>query len=54
MRLIVDLLERACVMFHFLNPLLIKLGLPHCPLALLSYRLDKKFNVGVWKSVRTN
>ena len=49
LKLIIHLLERTCVLFHWLNPLLIKMGKPNCPLTLLSWRLDKKYNVGVYK-----
>lgn len=49
---IVSLLEKSCCLFHWLNPILIKLGKPHCPLALWSYRIDRKYNVGAWKSYK--
>lgn len=51
LKLIIHLLERTCVLFHWLNLLLVRMGKPHCPLTLLSWWLDKKYNVGVYKNL---
>ena len=53
LRQLSDKLEKICFLTHWLNPLLIKLHLPHCLPTLWSYFLDKKFELGVWKKEQT-
>ena len=51
LRFIADILERMCFLTHWLNPLLIRLRLPHCLPTLWSYRLDRRYNLGIWHQI---
>jgi hypothetical protein len=48
----VDLLEKACCLFHPLDRLEIKLLGGHCKLALLSLHLDEKWGTGRWEKCK--
>jgi hypothetical protein len=45
---LVNLLEKACCLMHPLDRLEIKLLGGHCKLALLSLRLDEKWETNQW------
>ncbi len=45
-----DKLEKYCWLTHWLNPLLVMMGKPHCLPTLWSYELDKKYNLNLWKN----
>lgn len=49
LRFLCEALDRACLLTHWANPLLCKLGLGYCHMARWSYLLDKKYGLGVWK-----
>jgi len=51
--IICDWLEKLCVLTHWLNPITIKLFNKWCIFTEISYRMDKKYNLGVWKECQS-
>ncbi|HFD33272.1 MAG TPA: hypothetical protein ENJ28_11275 [Gammaproteobacteria bacterium] len=44
-------LGNICHYTHWMNPILVMMGLPHCLPTLWSFRLDEKFDLGLFKVV---